>query len=118
MRKSVLGRVRSFGYAGAGLIYLVKTQRNAWVHLAATSGVVVAGIMRRVGVSQWCWLIAAIGAVWMAEALNTAVELLADAAVPQQNALVGRAKDVAAGAVLVAALSAAAIGACVFFGGV
>ncbi len=109
-------RVRSFGYACAGVVYLVKTQPHARIHLAASAVVVGAGVALRVTAQEWCWLIAAMGMVWVAEALNTAVELLADAVCPERHPLVGRAKDVAAGAVLVAAGCAAAIGGCVFWG--
>ena len=59
---------------------------------------------------EWCWLVAAIAWVWTAEALNTALESLADAVHPDRHPLVGRAKDAAAGAVLAASLGAAAIG--------
>jgi diacylglycerol kinase (ATP) len=116
MRTFVRTRVRSFTFALAGLAHLVRTQRNAWLHLLATAAVVAAALALRVSAAGWCWLIVAIGAVWVAEALNTAVELLADAAVPEHHPLVGRAKDVAAAAVLLAATMAVAIGACVFLG--
>jgi len=109
-------RWRAVGYAGAGIGELVRTQAHARIHLAATAGVVAAGVWLRVSAQDWCWLILAMGAVWVAEALNTAVELLADAACPEFHPLVGRAKDVAAGAVLLAALAAVGIGVCVFGG--
>ncbi len=93
----------------------MRTQRNAWVHVAVSSVVILAGWTLRLTAGEWCWLFVAMGAVWVAEALNTAVELLADAVMPRPPAhpLVGRAKDVAAGGVLVAAVMAAAIGICV-----
>jgi diacylglycerol kinase len=107
-------RLRSVAYAAAGVGHLLRTQPNARLHLLATAAVVAAGARLRLPPADWCWLFAAIGAVWMAEAFNTAVELLADAAVPHHHPLVGRAKDVAAAAVLVTAVTAAAIGTVVF----
>ena len=114
MRLWFAGRVRSIGFAASGVRHLVRTQRNAWIHAVASAVVAGMGIWWRLNAGQWCWLIAAMGAVWVAEAMNTAVELLADAACPEYHPLVGRAKDVAAGAVLLAAMAAAGIGVCVF----
>jgi len=107
-------RVRSFGYAGRGVLVLVRSQHNAWIHLAFT--VVVVGLGFGLGISalEWCAIAIAIGAVWAAEGFNTAIELLADASVPEHHPEVGRAKDVAAGAVLLAAVAAAVVGAVVF----
>lgn len=114
MRVYAAGRWRSLVCAFKGIADLVKSQRNAHIHLVATLATCAAAIAFRVSAGEWCWLLAAMGAVWVAEALNTAVELVADAAVPQRHPLIGRAKDVAAGGVLMASLMAAGIGCCVF----
>ena len=114
MRVWLSKRVRSFSFALAGVSHLVRTQPNAWIHLAATLAVLLLATCLRVTAADWCWLIAAMAGVWMAEALNTAVELLADAACPEHHPLIGRAKDVAAGGVLLAAVGAAGIGVLVF----
>jgi len=92
------------------LAVVVRTQHNAWIHLTATAGVVGLGGWLDVSRTDWCWLIVAMTLVWGAEAANTALERLADAAIPDHNPLVGDAKDAAAGAVLVAAIGAAVIG--------
>jgi diacylglycerol kinase len=113
MHSFLLARCRNITCALAGIFHLVRTQRNAWIHAAATFGVIVLGILLGLSSSQWCWLAVAIGAVWVAEALNTAVELLADALMPHHHPLVGRAKDVAAGGVLLAACMAVIIGLCI-----
>ena len=63
---------------------------------------------------EWGLLVLAIGLVWTAEALNSAVEFAVDLASPDYHELAGKAKDVAAGAVLLAALTAIAVAACVF----
>ncbi|MBW2272906.1 MAG: diacylglycerol kinase family protein [Deltaproteobacteria bacterium] len=107
-------RVRSFGYAFAGIRALLRTQHNARIHGAASVVVVAAGFWLGLGVTEWCMVVLAMALVWSAEALNTALELLADALAPDHNPLVGRAKDMAAGGVLLAALGAAAVGVMVF----
>ena len=68
------GRIRSFKFALAGIWTMLKTQHNAWVHAFATVVVVAAGFFFGVSRSEWCWLVLAIMAVWIAEALNTAFE--------------------------------------------
>ncbi|MCY3024420.1 MAG: diacylglycerol kinase family protein [Planctomycetota bacterium] len=110
----VAGRIRSFRHAFNGVFVMLKTQHNAWVHLLATIFVCGAGVYFRITRSEWCWLILAIMAVWTAEALNTALEFLADATNPASHPLVGKAKDVAAGAVLISAIGAIVIGILVF----
>ncbi len=112
---SVGARARSFGYALAGIAELLRNQHNAWIHLLATIVVVCAGLWFGVDTLQWGFLVLAITVVWVAEALNTALELLCDAASPDFHPLVKKCKDVAAGAVLLSALGAAAIGALVFY---
>lgn len=106
--------IRSFGYAIRGIGTMLKLQANARLHAAATG--LVAGLGFLLGLSRWEWcaVIAAIGLVWTAEGLNTALESLTDLVSPGEHPLAGRAKDLAAGAVLCAALVAAAIGAIVF----
>ena len=88
---------------------MVATQPNAKIHAAATVAVVGLGALD-LGRIDWCWLVVAIALVWIAEASNTALEALADAAVPEAHPLIRRAKDCGAGAVLVSALAAASIG--------
>jgi diacylglycerol kinase (ATP) len=116
MRKpfSISSRLRSFRYAFAGLGMLLKSQHNAWIHVVATVIVIGAGLWFKVAAGEWSWLVLAIMAVWSAEAMNTAFEFLADAASPGFHPLVKHAKDVAAGAVLLAAIGAAVIGLLVF----
>ncbi len=112
-RHWVVERVRSVGFAVKGVWHLVSVEPNARVHMVASTLVVLLGAMLRVGVQQWCWLIVAMAGVWTAEGMNTAVEMLADVVSPGQHPVIGRAKDVAAGAVLLAAAGAAGIGVCV-----
>ena len=89
---------------------MLASQPNARVHLAATAGVLGLSAWLRLSGPEWCWIVAAIAMVWVAEAFNTAVEELADALRPERDPGIGRAKDVAAGAVLLAALGSFVIG--------
>ena len=114
MRFSAKDRVRSFGYAGNGLRLLVSGQHNAWIHATLTVLTIGLGLALRISGLEWCAIVIAMGVVWVAEGFNTALELLSDAAVPDRNEKIGQAKDVAAGAVLVAAIAAALVGAIVF----
>lgn len=107
-------RIKSFAHALRGMVYLVRTQPNARVHLLATVAVCMAGAYVGLSRDEWLWVSVAIVLVWGAEAFNTALEVLADAVHPEQHPGVGRAKDVAAAAVLIAALGAAVIGLLIF----
>lgn len=114
MDKPFIGRLKSFAYALQGLAFLVRTQANARVHLLATVLVCAAGLTLGLSREEWLWVTMAIVLVWSAEAFNTAIEQLADTLHPERHPGIGRAKDVAAAAVLIAALGAAAIGVLVF----
>jgi diacylglycerol kinase (ATP) len=72
------------------------------------------GLVLRISVAEWCWIVLAVVAVWTAEALNTAFEFLTDVASPAFHPLAGKAKDVAAGAVLISAIGSVLIGLLVF----
>jgi diacylglycerol kinase len=93
---------------------LLATQPNARVHLAAGILAVVAGFIFELATWEWVALIFAIGGVWITEALNTAIEFTVDLASPEHHELAGWAKDVAAGAVLIASIVALVIGALLF----
>ena len=89
---------------------MLKSQHNAWIHALATIIVFALGLSFGLTTFEWCWIVLSIMAVWTAEALNTAFEFLADAASPSYHPLIGKAKDVAAGAVLISAIGSAVIG--------
>jgi diacylglycerol kinase (ATP) len=107
------GRVRSFAYAFTGIRTMLRSQHNAWIHLAATVAVCALGLALGLSTAEWCWIVLAIMSVWTAEALNTAFEFLADVASPEFHPLVKHAKDVAAGGVLISAIGALVIAALV-----
>ncbi len=114
-RKSYFRRRReSFGHAARGVRILVATQAHARIHLAAAGGVALAAWLLDVSALEWCVLLLAIALVWVSEGINTALEFAVDLASPEHHPLAGKAKDVAAGAVLLAACLAAVIGAVIF----
>ncbi|MBK5104308.1 MAG: diacylglycerol kinase family protein [Burkholderiales bacterium] len=108
------GRLRSFGHALRGIGILLQTQQNARIHAVATVLVVAAGAVFRISPAEWALIVTAILCVWVAEAINTSIEFLVDLASPEPHPLAGKAKDVAAGAVLAAAIGSALIGGLVF----
>jgi diacylglycerol kinase (ATP) len=103
------GRLQSLRYAARGVRLMLRSQHNAWLHAVASCCVLIVGGLCYLSASEWCWIVLAIMAVWTAEALNTAVEFLADVASPEFHPLVEKAKDVAAGGVLIAAVGSVII---------
>lgn len=114
-RFELSARIKSIGHAIDGILYVLRSQHNAWIHAVGTILVAAAGFFFHLSAAEWCWIVLTATSVWTAEALNTALELLADAATKEFHPLVGQAKDVAAGAVLVTAIGALIIGVIVFW---
>jgi diacylglycerol kinase len=108
------GRIRSLRCALSGIGVMLSSQHNARIHAAATVVVVLVGLFFGLTRNEWCWIVIAIVSVWTAEALNTAFEFLTDVASPQFHPIAAKAKDVAAGAVLITALGSVTIGLLVF----
>jgi diacylglycerol kinase (ATP) len=113
-RFSALARVKSFAYAIDGIGFMLRTQHNAWLHAVATVAVITLAVVMNVSASDWRWLVAAMATVWVAETINTAVEYVCDVVSPGYNEAVKRAKDIAAGGVLLAAIGAFTIGVLTF----
>lgn len=111
---TVLGRLKSVRHALAGIAVMLRTQHNAWLHLGATLGVIAAGIVLKIDANDWRWLVVAIVLVWVCEAVNTAFEHLCDVVSPDFHAAVKLSKDIAAGAVLIAAIGAVVLGVLIF----
>ena len=104
------GLVRSFYFAFAGIAYLFRTQRNAWIELAI--GIVACAVAGWLGITraEWGVLILTIACVLILEGLNTALEAAVDLASPQLHPLAKTAKDVTAGMVLIAAIASVIVG--------
>ena len=113
-RFSLTTFISSVRYAVAGLRTCLRSQRNARVHLMAAFLVVLCGAVLCISAQDWRWIAAAIFAVWTADLINTAFEHLCDVVSPAYHDGVKAAKDIAAGAVLVAVVFAVVIGVLTF----
>ncbi|NLP33419.1 MAG: diacylglycerol kinase family protein [Oligella ureolytica] len=105
---------QSLKAAAKGIGYTVRKERHFRFHLGAALAVVLFGLVLGVSLRDWLFLIYAIGCVLVTELLNTALERAVDLASPEYKELAGIAKDIAAGAVLVAAIQAVFIGVLIF----
>lgn len=103
-------RALSFRYAFGGWWYVIRTQRNAWIHAVVSIAVIATSLWLGITRYDWALIIIAIAMVWTAEFINTALEAITDLASPEQHELARISKDVGASAVLIAAGSAAIIG--------
>ncbi len=107
-------RALSFKYAFKGIFTAIKTQANLRIHLFAAILVTAMGFYFQISRAEWILVILAIGVVISAELFNSAIEFLTDLVSPGQNETAGKVKDIAAGAVLISAISAAIIGLIIF----
>jgi diacylglycerol kinase (ATP) len=94
---------------------MILTQPHPQLHALATIAVLIAGIALHLRRWEWVAILLCIGMVWVAEALNSALEFLADEVSLEKRERIGKAKDVAAGGVLIAAIVSAAVAALVFW---
>lgn len=112
---SIADRLKSFVFAFEGIAAFFKKEHNAWIHLAASGIVIFLAIVLKISAMEWIAICFAIGLVWITEMLNTCVEKMLDFMSTEINPKIKLIKDIAAGAVLVAAIVALVIGAIVFF---
>lgn len=102
--------LRSFRFAGQGIVDLFRYENNAKVHLLIAGLVVVAGIWLSLNRTEWAVILTLIGLVWAAEAFNTALEKLCDFVSPGLHPQIKAIKDLSSGAVLILAVTAAVVG--------
>ncbi|HUB60665.1 MAG TPA: diacylglycerol kinase family protein [Puia sp.] len=107
-------RLKSFKFAFAGFRELLIREHNARIHLAATVGVIVAGVVFHVSGIEAAVLAVVTGGVWVTEILNTCVERMMDFIHPEEHPHIKYIKDLAAGAVLAAAFTAVVVGLLIF----
>lgn len=100
----IIGRIRGFGYAFQGLFYLIRSQKNAQIHLLAIAVIGIWGYYLDLEKWEWCAIFISMGLVLALEAINTAIECVVDLVSPKYHELAGRAKDVGAAAVLISVL--------------
>lgn len=111
---SLTRRARSIRFAWRGLVGVARGQHNAWIHGGVSVVTVAAGLALGLDAGQWALVALAVAGVWAAEAFNTAIEVLGDAVAAGDHPLVGKAKDAAAGGVLVTVAGAVVVGLLVF----
>ena len=106
-----LSRLKSFKYAFSGWWFVIRTQRNAWIHMVVSIAVILLSFFLHITAISWALIFLAIALVWIAEFLNTALEAVVDlASNHQQDDLARVGKDVGAAAVLIAAVTSIIIG--------
>jgi len=111
---SVRGKMLALQYAWQGISYMLRTQPNAWFQIGIWVVVTAVGLALGHTAGEWRAAVLAMALVWITEALNTAIEDVVDLASPGRHPLAGRAKDVAAGSVVVAVAASAIIGLIIF----
>jgi len=111
---SLIKRAKSFTYAGRGLLIFLKTTHNAWIHLVVLLVAVGMGIYFHITTLEWIMLVFAGGFVLVSEAFNTAIEIDINLTSPEYHPYAKDTKDVAAGAVLISALTALVVGLFIF----
>ena len=111
---SIAKRLKSFTYAFNGLKVLFQEEHNSRIHLFATVCVIVMGALFKISVLEWVAVAFAVGLVFSGEIFNSAIEDLSDVVCPERDDRIKKVKDLTAAAVLVNAITAAAIGLLVF----
>jgi len=106
-------RIQSFGYAIRGIREVFGTE-NMKIHIGITLLVIICGVVFSISLIEWIFCLLCIGLVIGAEMINTAIENVVDLASPEQHPLAGKAKDIAAGAVLICAIISVVIGLLIF----
>lgn len=104
----------SFGYALKGVFTCMKKERNMKIHCYIAVMVLAAAIVLKISAIEWCICLGLFGLVMALELVNTAVESVVDLVTKEFHPLAKTAKDTAAGAVLIAAIMAAAVGGIIF----
>ena len=110
MKQFFLSRLRSFRHAFRGWWYVLRTQRNAWIHGLVATAVFIVGLWLGLPPRDWAVLILTIAMVFAAEFINTSIEAVVDLATQEKHPLAKVGKDVGAAAVLIAALAAVLVG--------
>lgn len=106
--------LNSFKFAYMGWQELFRTAPNAKVHLLAAISAIILGFIFHISAGEWSAVIIVITLVWLSESFNSAIEYIVDLISPEYNPVAGKIKDLSAGAVMIAALGALAVGCVVF----
>jgi diacylglycerol kinase len=107
-------RIQSFGYAGRGIKIVFGSEANMKIHIFTSVLVIIGGFALKINITEWCLCLLCVGLVVGAEMMNTAVETVVDLVSPDFHPLAGKAKDIAAGAVLICAVISIIVGLLIF----
>ena len=110
IQREFRNRAKSLQYALEGWWYVLRTQKNTWIHAVASLAVVALGFWLGLPRTDWALVIITMTIVWMAEFVNTALEAIVDMTTPEEHPLAKVAKDVSAAAVLLGACAAVLVG--------
>jgi len=111
---SIVRQIKSFKYAFAGIKDFIITEHNARIHLTATIAAIIASFIFHISPHEWLMIIFAIGFVWSAEMFNTCIEKTMDFISTEKRPEIKLIKDIAAGAVLIASITAFILGLTIF----
>lgn len=111
---SIKKLLKSFKYAFSGIVTAIKNEQNMRIHFVVGNLIIPFAYFFGISKAEWAMLVLAIGFVFFAELINTAVESLADAVTKEKNEYIKCAKDVAAGAVVISAITAICVGIALF----
>lgn len=111
----LINRIKSIGYAYKGAVYLLRTEASIQVQMVIAIAVTIAGFYFQITRTEWLIQIGFIGLVMGLEGVNTAVEYIADFIHPERHIIIGRIKDIAAGAVFLASIAAVIAAAIIYF---
>ena len=111
---SIIRQLKSFRYAIAGIRELILSEHNARIHLTATIAVILMSVIFKVSRQEGLMITGAIGLVWITEMLNTCIEKTMDFISTEKHPEIKSIKDIAAGAVLIASVTALIIGLTIF----
>ena len=110
IKEFLVSRYHSFQHAYNGWWYVLRTQRNAWIHAVISTAVILLALWLRLPLFHWAMLFLTIALVWISEFINTALEAVVDLASPELHPLAKVGKDVGAAAVLLAAITSVLVG--------
>ncbi|GAB2560985.1 diacylglycerol kinase family protein [Spirosoma aerophilum] len=102
--------LRSFRFAGQGIVDLFRYENNARVHLLVAIVVILAGFILGLSLVEWAIILTQVGLVWAAEAFNTAIEKICDFISPGIHPQIKAIKDLSSGAVLILTIIAVLVG--------
>jgi len=110
IKEFFISRAQSFRNAFRGWWYVLRTQRNAWIHAVVSTVVIGSAFWLHLSLLEWAILLLTVATVWTAEFINTALEAVVDLASPELHPLAKVGKDVGAAAVLIASLTSILVG--------